>query len=141
MTDALKNQVHEWRKGCQAVDDLVKNCPDPSDLALMLDWFNHIHPWAVYLATETARAEAYYSIKYAEILELGVPESVIKAAKGSSTITDRYISGKIPELYEVWQRLKNMAKVLDTILSDIRTNMVSLREAGKIEAMHAPSQR
>lgn len=141
MTDALKKQIAEWREACRHVDDLVKNCPDLKDMDTLHAWFQEVHVWLTHIATETARAEAYYSIEFVRILDGGVSEPAQKMVKGSSTLTERYIAGIVPELYEVWQRLKNMGRCLETILSDTRTNIVSLREADRREAMQPPAQK
>jgi len=65
----------------------------------------------------------------------------MKAIKGSSTSLERYAAGKSPELYEIWQRLRNLNKNLETVLFDMRTNIATLREADKRDAMNAPAQR
>lgn len=141
MNDALKKQMADWREACKFVDDLIKSCPPLSDMELLHNWFQEVHGWVSYIGTETARAEAYYAIEYTRILNEGIPDTAFKVVKGSSGLTDKYIAGCIPELYEVWQRLKNMGRNLETILSDMRTNIVTLREADKRDAMQAPAQQ
>lgn len=143
MTDALKKQVADWQTACKHIDDLVKKCPPLSDMEVLHDWFGEVHGWVVYLATEQARAETYYSIAYMEVLDTpnGISDNALQLIRKSSTLTDQYMRGKIPELYQAWQRLRNTAKAVDTILSDMRTNIVTLREADKRESMQAPAQR
>lgn len=143
MTEAMQKQIKDWREACRFVDDLVKSCPPLSDMETLHSWFQEVHGWVSYLGTESARAEAYYAIEYVRILDMsgGISDAALKVIKGSSTMTDRYVAGKCPELYEISQRLRNMAKCIDTILSDMRTNIVTLREADKRDAMHAPAQK
>lgn len=141
MNEALKKQVSDWREACKFVDDLVKSCPPLTDMDTLHAWFQEVHGWVSYIGTETARAEAYYAIEYSRILDTGgISDDAYRVIKGSSTLTDRYVAGKSPELYEIWQRLRNMGRNLETILSDMRTNIVTLREADKRDAMQAPSQ-
>lgn len=142
MTDALKKQVEAWQAACKYLDTLVKSCPPMADMNLLHEWFMEVHGWMVYLATEQARAETYYSIEYAAVLDSGgISENALQLIRKSSTLTDQYMRGRIPELYQVWQRLRNTAKAVDTILADMRTNIVTLREADKRDAMQAPAQQ
>lgn len=142
MTEALKKQIAAWRDACKFVDDLIKTCPRLADMELLHSWFQEVHGWVSYLGTESARAEAYYAIEYVRILDMmgGISDAAMKVIKGSSTMTDRYVAGKCPELYEISQRLKNLSRNLETIRADLRTNIVTLREADKRDAMHAPAQ-
>ena len=103
-------------------------------------WFGDVHGWLVHIGTESARAEAEYSKAYFRAVEAGVSNEALKVIKGSSTMTWQYMAGKNPELFEIWQRLKNINRNLETILSDMRTNIVTLREADKREAMQMPAQ-
>jgi len=141
MTSDQKQQIAKWNETCQFIDDLVKSCPDMKDLDLLHTWFGDVHGWLTHIGTESARAEAEYSKAYMEVINSGeISPDALKVIKGSSTMTDKYISGKIPELYEAWQRIRNLNRNLETILSDMRTNIVTLREADKRDAMQAPAQ-
>jgi hypothetical protein len=142
MSEAMKEQIESWRQTCRYVDGLVKTCPgDLSDLELLHAWFQEVHGWLVHIGTEQSRAEAYFARHFAKVVEDGIPEQAMKAIKGSSTSLERYAAGKAPELYEIWQRLRNLNKNLETVLFDMRTNIATLREADKRDAMHAPAQQ
>jgi hypothetical protein len=140
MTPEQQTQIVIWRQTCQFVDDLVKSCPPMTAMDELHVWFGDVHGWLVHIGTESARAEAEYSIAYFRAMESGINADALKVIKGSSTMTDRYIAGKNPELFEIWQRLKNLNRNLETILNDMRTNIVTLREADKREAMQMPAQ-
>jgi hypothetical protein len=141
MTDALKKQISDWREACQHVDDLIRNQPDLSDLDVLHRWFSEVHGWLSYLAAEQSRAEAYFAVHFSKLVEEGIPEAAMKAIKGSSTSLERYAAGKAPELYSTWQTLSGLNAAINTILFDMRTNIATLREADKRDAMQAPAQR
>lgn len=141
MTEALQKQIAAWREACRVVDDLIKNCPPLSDMEMLHAWFQEVHGWLSYLATEQGRAEAYFAVHFSAIVEAGIPEEAMKAIKGSSTSLERYAAGKAPELYSAWQTLAGLNDAIKTILYDMRTNIATLREADKRDAMHAPAQQ
>ena len=140
MTPEQEKQIIIWRQTCQFVDDLVKSCPAMTAMDDLHTWFGDVHGWLVHIGTESARAEAEYSKAYFRAVEAGVSNEALKVIKGSSTMTGQYMAGKNPELFEIWQRLKNLNRNLETILNDMRTNIVTLREADKREAMQMPAQ-
>jgi len=141
MTDALQKQIAAWREACKHVDDLVKNCPPLSDMEVLHSWFQEVHGWLAYLATEQSRAETYFAVHFSALIDSGIPEDAMKVIKGSSTSLERYAAGKEPELYEIWQKLAGLNDAIKTILYDMRTNIATLREADKRDAMHAPAQK
>lgn len=134
-------QLARWKKDCQHVDDLVNNCPALTDTDALLEWYNETHGWLIYVGNETARAEAYYLTKCAQLLKSAtVPDHVFKYVKGSTTLLREYLAGEMPEVYEAWQRLKNLGRNLETILSDMRTNLVNLREINNRDRMTTQHQ-
>ena len=141
MTEAMQKQIAAWREACKHVDDLVKNCPPLSDMEVLHSWFQEVHGWLAYLATEQSRAETYFAVHFSALIDSGIPEEAMKAIKGSSTSLERYAAGKEPELYEIWQKLAGLNDAIKTILYDMRTNIATLREADKRDAMHAPAQK
>jgi hypothetical protein len=53
---------------------------------------------------------------------------------------NQYLAGINPELYAIWQRLENLSRNMETILSDMRTLLVSLRQTESREAQTAQNQ-
>lgn len=137
----MKAQIEDWRKTCRYVEGLVKTCPDLKDMETLHAWFQEVHGWLVHIGTEQSRAETYFAQHFVNVIENWIPDQAMKAIKGSSTSLERYAAGKAPELYEIWQRLRNLNKNLETVLFDMRTNIATLREADKRDAMNAPAQK
>lgn len=137
-----KTQIEQWQEVCQHVDDLVKSCPALTDGELLHDWYQEIHGWLVHLGNEVAQAESAYLQKCAKDLSSPlISGEVWERIKRSSTMQSNYLAGINPELYEIWQRLKNLNRNLETILSDMRTLLVGIREADRRDNMTSQNQR
>lgn len=142
MSDQEKAQIEKWAEVCQHVDDLVKNCPALTDGELLHDWYQEIHGWLIHLGNEVALVKSAYLQKCFLQMESGViPGEVWDRIKRSSTLTENYLAGKNPDLYSIWQRLHNLNRNLETILSDMRTLLVGIREADRRENMSSQNQR
>ena len=74
-------------------------------------------------------------------MESGINADTWDRIKRSSTLTENYLAGKNPELYSIWQRLHNLNRNLETILSDMRTLLVGIREADRRDNMSSQNQR
>jgi len=137
-----KSQIEKWTEVCQYVDDLVKTCPALTDGELLNEWYQEVHGWLVHLGQCLAESEALYALVFAKTLEIDdVSETAFKYIKGSSTSLSLYISGKHNEEYKIWQRIKNLNRNLETILYDMRTQLVNLREADNRDNMTSQNQR
>lgn len=137
-----KTQIEQWQEVCQHVDDLVKNCPALTDGELLLEWYQEIHGWLIHIGNEVALAESSYLQKCAWDLEgNGISAEVWDRIKRSSTMIASYLAGINPELYGIWQRLKMLNRNIETILSDMRTLLVGIREADRRDNMSSQNQR
>ena len=142
MSEQEKAQIEKWNEVCQHVDDLVKSCPALTDGELLRDWYNEIHGWLIHLGQILAESEALYAIVVARTLESGeVSETAFKYIKGSSTMLTQYLTGKHNEEYKIWRRIHNLNRNLETILYDMRTQLVNLREADSRDNMSSQNQR
>lgn len=141
MTPELSQQIAKWQADCQHIDDLIKSCPALDDLGLMKDWSDTMHEWLTYVGHQTPIAEAEYSRACARVIESGdIHPDAFKLIKNHSGQIDRYMVAKNPELYTIWQQLKNLGKTMSDILWGTRTNMVSQRELDKRDSFQRTSQ-
>jgi len=128
-TEQQKSLIQKWQTDCQHVEDIIKSCPALTDMALLLAWYDDAHGWLIYVGNEKARAETAYKMKCADDLKGdAIPANAWQYIKGSSTMLNQYLAGINPELYAIWQRLENLSRNMETILSDMRTLLVSLRQ-------------
>jgi hypothetical protein len=141
MSEQEKAQIEKWQDDCQHIDDLVKSCPALTDGELLHDWYQEVHGWLIHLGNEVALAKSAYLQKCFTQMESGINADAWDRIKRSSTLTENYLSGKNPELYSIWQRLHNLNRNLETILSDMRTLLVGIREADRRDNMTAQNQR
>lgn len=129
MTPEIQQQIEKWQQTCATIEGYVNACPDLTDMDWLLKWYNEVHTHLIYLGNEKAAAEMAYKQKCAADLKAdAIPSNAWAYIKGSSTMLNQYLAGINPELYEAWQRLENLARNLETILSDMRTLLVSLRQ-------------
>lgn len=137
-----QSQIDKWRQDCQHIEDLVNNCPALTDVDLLHDWYQEIHGWLVFIGNAAAQAESEYLQKCAWDLEgSAIPGEVWERIKRSSTMVGNYLAGVNPELFGIWQRLRNLNRNLETILSDMRTQLVNLRETDRRDNMSAQNQK
>lgn len=113
---------------------LLSSEPSLNDLDVLHEWVTRVHGEFAFFASEEARLEALFCRFYAAMLDSGqISEATFKAIKNSSTMTDRYMAGRLPEIYEAWQRCKSLLNVCGKILDDLRTVLATHRERSKIE--------
>ena len=140
MTTELSAQIATWQEHCRFITGLINSCPALDDLATMKDWADSMHEWLTYVGHQTPIAEAEFAraclVQYADI-----PPDVYKLIKSHSGQIDRYMSAKNPELFTIWQQLKNLGATMNTILYDVRTQMVSQRELDQRGAFQRTSQQ
>lgn len=137
-----QSQIEKWQNDCQYIEDLVNSCPALTDADSLHRWYQEVHGWLVYFAQVNAEAELLYSIAVARVLDSGsVSQTAEKYTKGSSTMLSLYLTGKLSDEYRIFQRVKNLSKVMERILSDMQTQLVSLRDADRRDNMTAQNQR
>lgn len=123
-------------RGLDEFEVLLSSVPALHDLEQLHAWMCEVHAKFAFWASEEARLEAIYCRFYAALLDSGrISEATFKAIKHSSTMTDRYVSGRLPEIYEAWQRCKGLLGVCAKILDDTRTLLVTHRERSKVEGL------
>ena len=128
MTPETKVQIEKWLTTCATIEGYVNDCPDLADMDWLLKWYGEVHTHLIYLGNEKAAAETIYKQKCAaDLMGDTIPATVWAMIKNSSTRQNDFFAGTNPELYAIWQRLENLARNLETILSDMRTLLVSLR--------------
>lgn len=121
--------------GLDEFEVLLSSAPALHDLEQLHEWMCEVHAKFAFWASEEARLEAIYCRFYAALLDSGrISESTFKAIKHSSTMTDRYVAGRLPEVYEAWQRCKGLLGVCGKILDDLRTALATHRERSRIES-------
>lgn len=141
MTPELSQQIAKWQADCQHIDDLIKSCPALDDLNVMKSWEDTMHEWLTYIGNQTPIAEAEYARACARVIESGdIHPDAFKLIKNHSGQIDRYMIAKNPELFTIWQQLKNLGKTMSDILWGTRTNMVSQRELDKRDSFQRTSQ-
>ena len=141
MTPEQEKQIEKWQLTCSTIEGYVNDCPDLTDMDWLLKWYGEVHTHLIYLGNEKAAAEIAYKKKCASDLKTDViPANAWAYIKGSSTMLNQYLAGINPELYGVWQRLDNLARSLDIILSDMRTLLVSLRQTENRDNQTAKDQ-
>lgn len=129
MTPDLKSKIEKWNATAATIEGYVNSCPDLTDIDWLLKWYGEIHTHLMYLGNEKALAHAEFAEKCAADLKAdAIPPNVWQYIKGSSTSLERYQIGTNSELYAAWQRLENLAKVMDRILANMQTLLVTLRQ-------------
>ena len=124
----------EAMAGLSEFETLLSSGPDLNDLTAMHEWMTQVHAMFAYWTSEEARLEAIFCRFYAAMLDSGqIKETTFKAIKHSSTMTDRYMAGNLPEIYQAWQRCKGLLNVCSKILDDVRTMLVTHRERTRVE--------
>ena len=140
MTPELQQQVEKWQTTCATIEGYVNDCPDLTDMDWLLKWYGEVHTHLIYLGNEKAQAQSTYKRACMVELTAGIPASIFTQIKGSTTMMETYLAGVNPELYMIWQRLENLARNLETILSDMRTLLVSLRQTETRDNQTAQNQ-
>lgn len=134
--DAAAEIASVAMRGLDEFEVLLSSAPPLHDLEQLHGWMCEVHAKFAFWASEEARLEAIYCRFYAALLDSKrISEDTFKAIKHSSTMTDRYVSGRLPEIYEAWQRCKGLLSVCSKILDDIRTLLVTYRERSKVEGI------
>lgn len=137
-----QSQIEKWHQDCQHIEGLVNSCPALTDADMLHEWYQEVHGWFAYISHAHAQSESLYAVVVAKTLEsAAVSETAWGYIKGSSTMLNQYLIGKHSEEYMIWQRIKNLNRNLETILNDMRTQVVSLRDAERRDNMTSQNQR
>lgn len=140
MTTDVSAQIATWQEHCKFITGLINSCPALDDLTTMSEWLATMHEWLTYVGHQTPIAEAAYA-RACLVHMSDIPPDVYKLIKNHSGQIDRYMQAKSPELFTIWQQLKNMGATMNTILYDVRTQMVSQREMDQRGAFQRTSQK
>lgn len=118
-------------------EHLLSQEPGVHDLDTLHEWVSRVHAEFAYWSSQEAWLEALFCRFYAAMLDSGqISDATFKAIKHSSTMTDRYMAGRLPEIYQAWQRCRGLLSCCSKILDDIRTLLVTHRERTKVEALN-----
>lgn len=129
MTPELKSKIDKWNETAAIIEGYVNSCPDLTDMDWLLKWYGEVHTHLIYLGNEKALAEKDFKQKcFSDMASDAIPPNVRQYIKGSSTMLNNALAGMNPDLYGAWQRLENLARNLETVLSDMRTLLVSIRQ-------------
>ncbi len=139
MSAELSAQIATWQEHCRFITALINSCPALDDLATMKEWADSMHEWLTYVGHQTPIAEAEFA-RACLVQMADIPPDVYKLIKNHSGQIDRYMQAKNPELFTIWQQLKNLGATMNTILYDVRTQMVSQREIDQRGAFQRTSQ-
>ena len=139
MSTELSAQIATWQEHCRFISGLINSCPALDDLTTMSEWLATMHEWLTYVGHQTPIAEAEFA--RACLVQMGdIPPDVYRLIKNHSGQIDKYMSAKNPELFTIWQQLKNLGQTMNTILYDVRTQMVSQRELDQRGSFQRTSQ-
>lgn len=109
------------------IDGMIKNQPNVRDRDQTFEWIMQMQSLSATLAESTAKAEGFFNTAIMATVE-EMPDEVWKRIGRSSTLTNQYVAGLYSRRFVCWQRLKDLQPVMKTVMDNVRTMLVTIRD-------------
>ena len=114
------------------IDGMIRSQPNVRDRDLTFEWIMQMQSMSATLAESTAKAEGFFNTAIMATVE-EMPDEIWKRIGRSSTLTNQYVAGLYSKRFVCWQRLKDLQPVVKTVMDNVRTMLVTIRDE---RAMH-----
>lgn len=118
------------------IDGMIKNQPNVRDRDQTFEWIMQMQSLSATLAESTAKAEGFFNTAIMATVE-EMPDETWKRIGRSSTLTNQYVAGLYSRRFVCWQRLKDLQPVVKTVMDNVRTMLVTIRDE---RSMHDSGQ-
>lgn len=115
-----------------AVSELMKQQPPANNLDESEKFLRNLNSYYAGYAHMMGKAESFYNALAHNVINTIEDESW-KKIKNSSTLTDRYITGKFPKAGAVYNEMKALGHVFRTVAENYRTLISSYRQEREFE--------
>ena len=123
---------NEIRGFLVAVTELMKTQPPANNLDESEKFLRNLNSYYAGYAQMMGKAESFYNAIAHNVINT-IEDEAWKKIKNSSTLTDRYITGKFPRAGAVYNEMKTLGHVFRTVAENYRTLISSYRQEREFE--------
>lgn len=119
---------------------LMDSQPAANDLDKSEQFLRELNSFYAVYAEISGKSESFYNALTYSVIN-SIDDETWRKIKNSSTLTDRYVSGKFPKAGAVYNEVKSLGHVFRTVAENYRTLISSYRQEREFELKTKVRQR